>query len=121
MIYLTKEITTDHGVNANHHELILKAVELAGNGDYVFSNIEMHVYSNKAAFDADSKFMDCFIADLIFTVSQADRDAEADTKDWIRAKKALIKKITASVLGDGGETNLFRNKDGVINYVGCEV
>ena len=122
MTHLTKEIESTYKTLANHHELRLGSVELAENGDYIFKNTQMRLYSSLTAFETDGKPVDNFISYLTYTVSRAERDAESDIEDDVRAKKALLKKITTSVLNDEGiESNKFHGNVGDIDYIGVSL
>ena len=118
MACLTKIFDATCGIAANHHELIIKNIIFAQNGDYSFPDLQLHAYHLQSAFDDGSRLVDCFRPNLTYSITRVERATETGEDDE-RIMKALLHKITASVLVDDLETNLWSGRAGIIDYVGC--
>lgn len=119
MDFLTKNFKSAYGVNANHHAVIIKSINISENGDYQFQDLQIHAYCGKSEKNGGGKMVDCFRPNLTYTVTRAERSAESGADDE-RMQKALMKKITSSVLdANNNETNLWAGNAGIVDYVGC--
>ena len=121
MSHITKVFTATCGVQAEHHELVVRSVKIDADGVYSFPDLQLHAYHDKLVFDAGAKQVDCFRPVTAFSITRAERDQETGTDDE-RVRKAILKKITSSTLdGNSNETNLWAGNAGTIDYVGCGI
>lgn len=118
MDFLTKNFKSVYGITANHHAVIIKSINITANGDYQFPDLQIHAYCGKSEKSGGKKMVDCFRPNLTYTVTRAERSAESGEDDE-RMQKALMKKITSSVLdANNKETNLWKGNAGLVDYVG---
>ena len=120
MSHIIKVFTATCGVQAEHHEVVVRSVKIEEEGSYSLPDLQLHAYYNKSAFESGAKQVDCFRPVTVITITRDERDAETGPDDE-RIRKALLKRITSSVKNDEGEeTNLWTGNVGTIDYIGCE-